>query len=378
LSVFNTPFGDIPLERYPPQPRQTLQAYCSADALLLEALAANERIRPCTAVLVVNDEHGAISITARKGGFQPTLWTDSALSQQAVHGNAQDNAQEEPALVWSTETPPTTDTVLMRVPKHLPFFKYQLAILSSQLTPGVVVEIAGMDKHLSPRTGDIIERYLGPVTRHRGSRKARRFTAIVAKPARSAQSPRIKVSRYSIEAPMLNMQSLPNVFSGDRLDGGSALLLQSLPVIEPADELIDLACGNGVLGLSALAMGIASSVTFCDESAMAIESARRNCAQLAPTGQLHIQFHHGDGLLGVTTKPDLILCNPPFHLHHVVDEFAGQRLLRQCAQSLRSGGRLLLVANRHLKYAPLLRRQFDRVERLNEDKRFIVWQAIAG
>ena len=377
MSLFSTPFGEFRLKRYPSQPRETLLAYCSADTLLLEALADNAQITPCEPVLVINDEHGALSIPARAGGFDIALWTDSALSQLAVRGNAHRCSLEEPALVWSTVIPPAARLVLMRVPKQLLYFEYQLATLSSCLAPGTVVEIAGMDKHLSPRTGDIVERYLGATTRHRGQRKARRFTAI-ADGVKSPLPATTQVRRYAIEAPHLTLQSLPNVFSGERLDGGSQLLLRTLPQTEPAKEVVDLACGNGVLGLAALATGITSSVTFCDESAMAIESARANCDQLAAIGSVNVQFHHGDGLLELATRPDLILCNPPFHLHHVVDEFAGQRLLRQCARALRPGGRLLLVANRHLKYAPLLRRHFSRVERLTEDNRFIVWQAIAG
>ncbi len=377
MSLFSTPFGEFQLKRYPSQPRETLQAYCSADALLLEALASNDQIAPCEPLLVINDEHGALSIPAHAGGFGVTLWTDSALSRLAVRGNAYSCGQEEPALVWSTRSPPAAKRVLMRVPKQLPYFEHQLATLSSRLAPGTVVEIAGMDKHLSPRTGDLIERYLGTTTRHRGQRKARRFT-VIAGDASPPLPITTQVRGYRVEVPPLTLTSLSNVFSGDRLDGGSQLLLSTLTQTEPAQEVVDLACGNGVLGLAAIAAGITSSVTFCDESAMAIESARLNCDQLAARGDASVQFHHGDGLLELTTRPDLILCNPPFHLHHVVDEFAGQRLLRQCAKALKPGGRLLLVANRHLKYTPLLRRYFARVERLVEDKRFIVWQAIAG
>ncbi|MEP6391104.1 MAG: class I SAM-dependent methyltransferase [Halioglobus sp.] len=377
MSLFCTPFGAFRLKRYPSQPRETLQAYCSADALLLESLAETKRVSPADDVLVVNDEHGALSIPLSAGHYKPTLWTDSALSHLAIINNANSCNQKDPSLVWSIDSPPSANVVLMRVPKLLPYFEHQLATLSSRLAPGAVVEIAGMDKHLSPRTGDIIERYLGPTTRHRGARKARRFTAIVAKDQPS--TPAALLSRqYDVKAPPLTLQSLPNVFSADRLDGGSQLLLSTLAQIKPAEEVIDLACGNGVLGLAAIANGITGSLTFCDESAMAIESARRNVQHLPASGSLNIKYYHGDGLLGLTVRPDLILCNPPFHLHHVVDEFAGQRLLRQCAKVLKPDGSLLLVANRHLKYAPLLRRHFTQVERLVEDNRFVVWRAIAG
>ena len=56
-----------------------------------------------------------------------------------------------------------------------------------------------------------------------------------------------------------------------------------------------------------------------------------------------------DGLLGYEGNPfDLLLCNPPFHLGHSVDDYAGRRLLQGAAEHLVSGGRLVAVANRHL------------------------------
>ncbi|MCB2068942.1 MAG: methyltransferase, partial [Ottowia sp.] len=98
-------------------------------------------------------------------------------------------------------------------------------------------------------------------------------------------------------------------------------------------------------------------LVFADESAMAIASARGNVARLVPDLAGDCRFHHGDGLLAYTgAAAGLILCNPPFHLNHAVDEYAGRRLAAQCAAHLAPGGVLCLVANRHLDYTPVLRR----------------------
>ena len=75
------------------------------------------------------------------------------------------------------------------------------------------------------------------------------------------------------------------------------------------------------------------------------------------------------------TPADLVLCNPPFHLNHAMDEYAGRRLLQQCVRHLPPVGRLCLVANQHLDYLATLRRHFRRVEKLARDRRFIVWLA---
>jgi 16S rRNA (guanine1207-N2)-methyltransferase/23S rRNA (guanine1835-N2)-methyltransferase len=107
---------------------------------------------------------------------------------------------------------------------------------------------------------------------------------------------------------------------------------------------------------------------------MAVDSARRNCQALfGATGDC--RFHHGDGVLGLEQRFELILCNPPFHLGHTVDDFAGRRLLTQCRQALAHGGELVLVANRHLDYGPTLRRSFHRVETLAANRKFTLWRA---
>ena len=183
-------------------------------------------------------------------------------------------------------------------------------------------------------------------------------------------------SVYFCDALESELRALPNVFSREKLDIGSRFLLQHLADLAPAETLVDLACGNGVLGLAAIKEGKANKVAFCDESSMAIASAWLNAKQVFPGQVNDFTFHQGDGLLDYSgDKAQLILCNPPFHLGHTVDEFAGKHLLGQCQHHLSAGGRLCLVANRHLDYLPTLKRDFQRVEKIAQNNKFIIWLA---
>lgn len=363
--LFATPYGEFPLARYPARSREPLRAWCSADQLLLEEAA---RLGVSGAdTLVVNDAYGALAIPLRACAS----WTDSWLSAEALRRNCKDSPTQ---LLWATETPPGAPVILLRVPKQLSYLEYQLHQLSQHMPADCVLLAAGMDKHLSPHTAATLERMIGPTQRHRGRKKARLFS--VRRDPSLQPAPPALTQAYQCDTIGDTLVARPNVFSRRNLDAGSRLLLNYLPRLEPVEHCIDLACGNGVLGLSALQLGRARRLTLCDESALAIASAADNAARLFPTrtanaGSTDIHLHHGDGLVGVATgRADLIVCNPPFHMDHTVDDFAGRRLIGQCGSALQSGGALLLVANRHLNYRGALHRHFSRVQQVAEDTRF--------
>ena len=365
---YRTPFGTFKLPRYPARRQEPLRAWCAADSLLLEA--ADKLSVPGNDILVANDEHGALCVA-----LQPAaLWTDSALSAQALKNNVETNDREPTPVVWSTQTPSCAPRcVVLRIPKQMPYFEYQLARLARLMPPGATVLAAGMDKHLSPRTAQSLERHIGPTERQRGQRKARLFCATRDdRPAATDNA----TATYYCETLDAELRALPNVFSRDKLDIGSRFLLDYLGQLPPVTRLIDLACGNGVLGLAAVKCGLAREVVFCDESSMAIASAWLNASRLFPEQADSFVFHQGDGLLEYDGNPaELILCNPPFHLNHTVDEFAGRHLLQQCSQHLLPGGRLCLVANRHLDYLPTLKHEFRHVEKVAHNNKFTIWLA---
>lgn len=366
---FVTSTGEFELHRYPSRRDEPLKAWNSADTVLVEQVLELGPERSST--LAVNDDHGALATALHP----VALWTDSALSSIAVTGNCARNGLETPLIISSIETPPERFSVVaMKAPKQLSYFEYQLAQLNLSLLAGAVVIVSGMDKHLSPRVVGLLEHYIGPTTRHRGKSKARCFSA--TRDDRAANKTYQSPHYYHDEILGGELVSLPNVFSRDKMDGGSRLLIEALANLEPVIHTIDLACGNGILGLSAIKKGICSTLMLCDESAMAVESATRNASTLLPEKAEKISFHHGDGLVNYSgPQANLILCNPPFHANHAVEEYVGKRLLEQCADHLGKDGRLALVANRHLKYLPTLKRGFSQVDKLSDNGKFIVWLA---
>ncbi|MEH6593611.1 MAG: methyltransferase [Halioglobus sp.] len=362
-----TTAGTFTLARYPARKQESLRAWNAADTLLIERVLTD--CQPGS-LLVVNDEQGALSVA-----LQPTaLWSDSALSVLATAENLRRNNRSPVPAIPSTQIPTGHyDTVAIKVPKLGTYFEYQLSQLAASLAPGTSVLAAGMDKHLSSRTGNLLEQYIGPTQRHRGQSKARVFTSV--RDERQAVSHTAE-TQYHCEALDATLVSLANVFSREKMDAGSRFLIEQMGQLEPVSHVIDLACGNGILGLVAKARGLGESLDFIDESAMAVASARLNAEHLYPAAKDSMGFHQGDGLVNFQGKQaELILCNPPFHANHAVEEYVGRRLLAQCANYLGRSGKLCLVANRHLQYLPTLKHGFSRVDKLAENSKFIVWQA---
>ncbi|MEH6590297.1 MAG: class I SAM-dependent methyltransferase [Halioglobus sp.] len=363
--LLTTPLGIFQLQRYPPRPSDSLQAWNSADTLLIDAI--HKEVPAGADVLVVNDDQGALSLA-----LSPvSIWSDSALSGIAISRNLQANDRGTGQFIASTEYPAGPfSAVALKVPKLLSYFEYQLALLAAVLQPGTPLFASGMDKHLSPQVASLLEKYIGPTQRQRGQHKARVFVA--TKDQRENQ-PGPGEHTYFCEALGRDLTAKPNVFSRDSLDIGSRFLIEHFSQLGSAEALIDLACGNGVLGLCAERLGLAGTIAFCDESAMAIASARANAGQ----GNNQYYFQQADGLIDYAgPEAQLILCNPPFHSNHAVDEYAGKRLIQQCADYLTSDGRLCLVANRHLPYAQVLGRGFRQVEKLAQSRKFTIWLAV--
>lgn len=360
---YQTPYGAFRLNCYPPRPDHPLIAWCSADSLLLAE--THRRQASGSKILVINDTYGALCVA-----LQPqALWTDSTLTALALRKNERANRRPQTRIVWSTEEPyDTPELVVLRIPKQRSLFEYQLSALARLLPQRTTILAAGMDKHLSRHTAAILEHYIGPTQRHRGQRKARLFSAV--RDERCAREYN-GTATYHCEKLNADVCGLANVYSRDKLDIGTRFLLEELPESANAETLIDLACGNGILGLVALKRGIAKNIVFCDESVMALRSARLNAGQIFPQEAENISFHLGDGLLEYRKKPaQLILCNPPFHLQHTIDDFAGRHLLSQCSKHLQPGGQLYVVANRHLDYVRSLRHDFGRVEKFACNAKF--------
>ena len=140
-------------------------------------------------------------------------------------------------------------------------------------------------------------------------------------------------------------------------------------------NIIDLGCGNGLLGLMAAAENSAANIIFVDESYMAVESARINFRQAFQDSR-QAEFKVTNCLQGLAPESaDLVLNNPPFHQRHSIGDTIAWQMFKASRSVLRKGGELVVVGNRHLAYHAKLKKIFGNCERVAGNRKYVVLKA---
>ena len=174
----------------------------------------------------------------------------------------------------------------------------------------------------------------------------------------------------SVDDQPVTLVSQPGVFAWDRLDEGTAALVQAME-ISAGESILDLGCGTGLLALVAARRG--GEVTAVDADLRAVESARRTLAANGAAGAVLIS----DVAQAVLERRfDVVLCNPPFHQGAGVAYEVARQMVKDAAHVLRPGGRLYLISNVFLRYEREAAARFQRIDEVLNDRRYRVLRAI--
>ncbi|GHI09674.1 ribosomal RNA large subunit methyltransferase G [Streptomyces cellostaticus] len=373
-----TPWGEFELSRFPEDPRDRLRAWDASDAYLLRHLA-EEGVPLTGSVVVAGDRWGAL-VTAL-AQHRPTQITDSFLSQEATRANLA-RAGVEPGAVGllTTQDPPPerVDVLLVRVPKSLALLEDQLLRLAPAVHAETVVVGTGMVKEIHTSTLELFERILGPTRTSLAQQKARLIFCTLDPSLERPANP----WPYGYALPdgigTVSGRTVVNhagVFCADRLDIGTRFLLQHLPAGTGGGRVVDLGCGNGVVGTAVALADPQAEVLFVDESFQAVASAEATYKANGVPG--HAEFRVGDGLAGVAPgSVDLVLNNPPFHSHQATTDATAWRMFTGAKRALRPGGELWVIGNRHLGYHVKLKRLFGNSRLVASDPKFVVLKAV--
>lgn len=174
------------------------------------------------------------------------------------------------------------------------------------------------------------------------------------------------------ELPIL---SKPGVFGFDKIDEGSAFLIETLEAANihqaQADKaLLDLGCGYGFLSIAASGWPHIS-LTATDNNAAAIMAITANANVLHKTWEI-IEGDAGLSLINKGETFDTILCNPPFHQGFSISGELTQKFVRHTAKLLKKQGQAYFVTNSFIPVEKAASEHFAVIEQLSNNRQFKV------
>ncbi|HEY0301910.1 MAG TPA: methyltransferase [Rhizomicrobium sp.] len=173
----------------------------------------------------------------------------------------------------------------------------------------------------------------------------------------------------------LGLWSQPGVFSFDRLDPGTAMLIEHLPPLRGRGA--DFGCGIGILAHAVLTSDAVSEIVLVDIDRRAIACAQHNVADprarflwadlrgAAPGAEAGAEL----------ADLDFVVMNAPFHDAGTEDRKLALSFVQAAAQRLGKGGVCHMVANRHLPYEAILTPTFKRAALVIETGGYKIYEA---
>lgn len=357
------------LRRYPDVEAPNLHAVDAADRLILDTVQ-----RWPGTVCVLGDNYGALTLGALAAGAGTVrVHVDSLTSQRAILANLERLAPQwisRVQLVPAAEALADASLVLMVLPRGLDVLDEYAALIAQHAGPDVVVHAGGRIKHMSLTMNQVLAVRFARLDVSLARQKSRVLTA--AQPRTDQPASRFPVhARHTVHGQSFILVAQAATFGQARLDPGTRLLLEHLPDLSGHRELVDLACGNGSIGVYAALRDPHLQVSASDHSAAAVHSTL--AAAQANGLAARISAVQDDGLSRLAAaSTSLVTLNPPFHMGNTVHAGIALKLVDEAARVLAEDGTLICVFNSHLRYTPEIRRRVGPVIQLARDARFTV------
>jgi len=389
ISPFIVNDRNLFLTRFPvAQVNRSLQAWDAADEYLINYLTEEELISCHTQLAIFNDAFGALTTNFCFNSAQPaneqttvSCINDSFISMQGIRYNIEQNnldADNIKQLTSLDDLPENIDIILYKIPKTKALLIEQLIKIKAAANKNTLFIAADRAKEIHSKTLKLFERYLGTTTTSLAVKKARLvFCQFDSKEKINSPYPTLWALPNKTLTRDLIISNHANVYARDKLDIGARYFIENLPEVAPDTKVIDLGCGNGVIGLTVLAQQPSAQVQFFDESVMAIASAQNNIEKNLPEQIDQCQFHLSDCLTEVDSNSvDLILCNPPFHQNTATTDHIAWQMFKDSHRVLKKGGELRIIGNRQLAYHIKLQRLFGNEKLIASNEKFVTQSAI--
>lgn len=163
------------------------------------------------------------------------------------------------------------------------------------------------------------------------------------------------------------------VFAKGKLDPATKLLLENIE-IKNGENVLDLGCGSGVIGMIASKMANDVKVTLVDSDYLAIKIAEQNL-KLNKIDNCGVIVSDGTGKIK-GKKFDCVIFNPPFHQGREVSLLVAEQFIKESFDLLLPDGRLYVVCNIFLPQEKIINRIFGNSNIVVKNKSYKVIGAV--
>ena len=183
----------------------------------------------------------------------------------------------------------------------------------------------------------------------------------------------IKTITYEVNGVSMQLFTDNGVFSKNKVDEGSLAFLKVILPLNLGNNILDLGCGYGTIGLTLAVVKKEARVTLADINSRALALCRRN-AELNNVSQ-RVTILQSDIYTKIEGKYDSIVINPPIRAGKSVT----YKMYEEAKQYLIDGGSLLIVirkaqgAESAAKYIESI---FGNVKLLDRHKGYHIYQAV--
>ena len=183
----------------------------------------------------------------------------------------------------------------------------------------------------------------------------------------------IKTINFEVNGISVSLLTDNGVFSKNKVDEGSLAFLKVILPLDLGNNILDLGCGYGTIGLTLAIAKKEARVTLADVNTRALALCKRN-ADAYDLGQ-RVTILQSDIYEKIEGPYDSIVVNPPIRAGKAVT----YRMYEEATQYLIDGGSLFIVirkaqgAESASRYIESL---FGNVTLLKRDKGYYIYQAV--
>jgi len=356
MEIYSNNNSSFKIDRYPTTSLSSLKPWNAADEYIVSFIEENKLQ---SSPVIINDRFGFLPLALQH--LNPTMIIDYKSQEKAVYANLETNNIAINSYTFSTILSTAHSNFnlgIVKVPKSMELFSLYLHHLSQIINDIGTVICGFMTKYFTSSMLEVANRYFGKVEQSLAWKKSRLL--VLSEPIKK------QVEGITQTIPLPNgdhLSQYKGVFSSKKIDVGTRFLLEHLTIAGHENTVLDLACGNGIIAHQIAEQKPDMKLHLMDDFYLAVESSKLNL----PKATCHFNNELNDFQDELF---DLIVTNPPFHFGHETNIEVSLNLFKQTCKCLKSTGRLVVVANKHLNYSTHLRKVYRNVVITTENTKF--------